>query len=149
MDLPVRVESANGTHGLNIHIVDSISGVTLVDVTLSPERAYGMITGHNVFEPITAFVLPHASYEKVGRTCHIFQRKFPGFVSGQTAKDPSLREWSESVRKVTGCTSADWSHHNNGMSVTLRLYSNDLTEEQAALIQSQLDNAPVPAVLAR
>lgn len=150
MDLPIRIESATSTLGLNLHIVDHISGITLLDVTIPPERVYAMITGHNMFESLDAFVLSPASYaEKVGLKMHIFSRKFPGFVSSHVAKDPSLREWGESLRKVTQCTSFNWGHHNDGMSFTLRLYSNDLTEAQAALIQEELDHAPIPAVLAR
>lgn len=151
MKLPVRVEGSHRPGGLSIRVEDGISGVTLLDIVLTPEQAYSMFTAHNRHEHVEAKVLPPESYhQKVGKTCHLFTRYFPKRIwisERNDATDRELREWGESMRFATGATSFGWTHHNNGTGFTMRLYENDVPQERLSRIQRLIDEAAPPEVL--
>lgn len=136
-----------------IQVNDVKSGKRVLEVPLSPEQFYAIMSGGGTYRMgVTAMGLDPEHYKHVGKEHVVFSRRFEDIGGPRyPLKAHEVEEWKfwgEAMREAMDCHGVHWRDHNNGVSVFFDRYENDMAREEIDRLNAFLTNATPPPGLA-
>lgn len=155
----VTVEMRHGASNIEPYrtstlvVSDAVNHHTIVEVRLTPDQVYRMLTSFTSGEAISANVIDVVDLAHLNQKTHTFARLFQRDWDVESfdtdgrrdpALIPQLKEWAEAVKAATRSHEWDWRRQNNGIKFILWRYDNELTDGHVQEIGKVLADTPAP-----
>lgn len=132
-------------------VTDAANHHRIVEVALTPQQFYQMISSHQTGEEIPAEVIEARTLAHLGKKTNAFSRTFQRdydhariTYDGDLNAVPSLVAWAEGMKISLWAHRWSWSSRNNGVNVTFWRYENDLPDSSRKDIETALQAANPP-----
>lgn len=156
-DAQVTVEMSHATSNFEpfryttLTITDAANHHTIVEVRLTSDQFYKMMTSQMSGEGIPAEVIELPTLHHLGKKTNAFSRTFQrdyatplDEIGEHITEHPALIAWAEAMKTALWAHAYRWSSRNNGVNLTVWRYENDMSDELKADIESILHAEPAP-----